>query len=1009
MNVRTVFCASWIAATTLAAFAPASAQMGEAMKRQADRRRELRAAAATPANPHKLPTAKQQKAGDKQFIEGHWHGMELGALAPALRRNFDIPAHVSGLLIDEVNLEAAENGFLAGDVVTGVNGVPVTTLREFLDATILIEHRREVPLQVWRSRHTQGLTGDRQQGASRKAWAQDLAVPIGGGQLTLVLKAAPYYKNLGFANMDGAPPIMPGAISPHAQRSRPCTDCHLIMNLGGQLAMDAGDILPTPGPIRITDPMPHGDRGACVNCHQIIGPGQAAMAMMQGRAVARAPARPAGGWPTPGQSIPPPPAPTTVVPDPVRTQGWPEPNIPRAQPAAVQQGWPLPSENAPPSAAAGAPRQNAQEGQTPFLPQAPADATPVPRLEQRLDPNAPMAPDPNFVNPGAGMVPTDLNEILPEAPTGTGPVPRAPGAPTPEFQPAAAATPEPMQDVREPAAWLGLDVVTVDKARAWQNGRQDPGGVLIRAVAPKSPAMAVGLLKNDIITKTGAIRVRDAQHFKAIVAPMRPGDQMTITIARGTQTRRVSFILGKRPTDMMGGKQHFGVAMVAVVGIFLFTYALVFSDVLGHLTAFLIGAGLAAFAGTRFGFYTPMQMIKAINYDILIFIAGMNVVSAVLLEAGLVNYLSKRLTLATKGEPWKILLFFSILTYVVSCVMDNIATILILVPIVLMLTRDLNLNPKPVLITMVISSNLGGASTMTGDFPNMLIGLSTAVEFHDFIFYEMPACIILLVALLCYVRYVSKEGKAYMNGGKDPAILKPYFEKVSRDMKTAITHPLAAKKGIGVLSLVILGFLMSGFLGINPAYIALMGGVVLFAICGLDRKKVLRHVGAKDMIFFTCLFIMVGAADHSGMLILAGDTLVALTEGHLLVTALSLMYMSAILCAFMNAGPTAAVMIPVIQHTGIEAPHWLLWWSLSLGIVSGSSALLTAASGGPLTSTLVHKFWEKNQAVLKAKGSALRNLRESLSFKNYAMMGVPVMMMFLVINSVYITILFLLG
>ncbi len=187
-----------------------------------------------------LLTPGEQNAADKIVVEGHWLGMETVDLTPALRRIYRIPADVAGVIVDEITLESAESGILAGDVITRIQERQTRNLDEFLQATQTVGQRKKAEVVVNRM------------GMER--------------HFTLVAKNA---ETLGFAQMEGAQPIRPGALSPHRKRNRACTDCHVIMASGGQLAVDAGDILPTPPPIAPNAKAPHAYRGVCNSCHVI--------------------------------------------------------------------------------------------------------------------------------------------------------------------------------------------------------------------------------------------------------------------------------------------------------------------------------------------------------------------------------------------------------------------------------------------------------------------------------------------------------------------------------------------------------------------------------------------------------------------------------------------------------------------------------------------------------------------------------------------------------------------
>ncbi len=187
-----------------------------------------------------LPSPAQQDAAGKVLVEGHWLGMELIPLTPELAREYNLPAGMDGLLVDEVTLVAAESGLLAGDVLQSIDSHPIKSLEDFDKVTKLIEESPEAILGVMRD-------GKRQFIRLRSNW-----------------------RKLGIAQNEAAQPIQPGAIRPHKIMEKPCTACHIIMETGGQLALDAGDILPTPPPIRSFAKPLHSFRGVCNTCHVII-------------------------------------------------------------------------------------------------------------------------------------------------------------------------------------------------------------------------------------------------------------------------------------------------------------------------------------------------------------------------------------------------------------------------------------------------------------------------------------------------------------------------------------------------------------------------------------------------------------------------------------------------------------------------------------------------------------------------------------------------------------------
>ncbi len=187
-----------------------------------------------------LASPREQNAAGKELIEGHWLGLEVIQLTPELAKEYRIPKGETGVLVDEITLEAAESGILAGDMIQSIDDRPTSDLRAFFLATQHVQEQSKASIGISRL----------------------------GSKMTYIIKAR-NTKELGWSQMEAAQPIQPRAISPHSYRGRACTDCHIIMRTGGQLQTDVGDILPNPPAITRNAKAPHGYRGNCSACHFI--------------------------------------------------------------------------------------------------------------------------------------------------------------------------------------------------------------------------------------------------------------------------------------------------------------------------------------------------------------------------------------------------------------------------------------------------------------------------------------------------------------------------------------------------------------------------------------------------------------------------------------------------------------------------------------------------------------------------------------------------------------------
>ncbi|MCK5577970.1 MAG: hypothetical protein KAI63_00440, partial [Planctomycetes bacterium] len=406
--------------------------------------------------------------------------------------------------------------------------------------------------------------------------------------------------------------------------------------------------------------------------------------------------------------------------------------------------------------------------------------------------------------------------------------------------------------------------------------------------------------------------------------------------------------------------------------------------------------------------------------DVIYFIIGMNIITVVLAEGGLFDYLAKKITLLTRGHSWKVFLLFCLMTYFLSLAINNLTTMLVLTPMILSLSRYLKFDIRVYLIGMIVASNLGGASTLVGDFPNMLIGTETGIPFLKFVKYMMPICFIEFLILIIYIRVsqkgsfsdlgVTPKNKSLESGAVDQA-LQPslngltsktkFFGRLEQDLKSGLKNTRVVRRGLFILGLLLVGFVVADWIPlpdfltggelriVPPAWLALIGGGLALFLAGLKPGRVLRKLNYRDIFFFTGLFVLVGAAEAGGLLSWCGEIIVHLSFGNTLVRCLLLMWVAALMTAFLNAGPATALFLPLVVSFNAPAPHHLYWWSLSLGVLAGSSATLTGATAGSIVSTLLRKF---------TPGKI-----NNLSFRAYARLGVPLALIFLLVSSVYVT------
>jgi len=471
-----------------------------------------------------------------------------------------------------------------------------------------------------------------------------------------------------------------------------------------------------------------------------------------------------------------------------------------------------------------------------------------------------------------------------------------------------------------------------------------------------------------------------------------------------------------------------------VLLLFFLIYYIVYHDWVDRTVLFVLGAIAIIFCGYYFGFYDWLMAWEALKsrIEVIYLIIGMDILTIILDEGGLFSYLAKKILAFSHGDKWRIMLSFCLLTYIFSLFVNNLTTIMVLVPMIFILSRHLNFDPKPYTIGMVIASNLGGASTMVGDFPNMLIGTETGIGFIKFILYMMPVCLIELLILLLYIRLSQenlffKEKKikvnvyeelpqlAYCDGG-NMTDKENLFHRIERKLKQGMRNPVAVKRGLVVLGILVTAFFISDFIHISPAIIALFGGLAGIFLCKIKPGTILERLNYKDILFFSGLFILVGAVEASGLLEWFGRLIVRLSFGNVLVRCLLVMWLAGIVTAFLNAGPTTALFLPLVMNFKMSSPHYLYFWALSLGVLAGSSATLTGATAGSVSSNMLDEFLstqmdEKKDFPKSANGKTYFNPSEiydasCLSFREYSKIGIPVALIFLIVSSIYVSLIY---
>ena len=421
--------------------------------------------------------------------------------------------------------------------------------------------------------------------------------------------------------------------------------------------------------------------------------------------------------------------------------------------------------------------------------------------------------------------------------------------------------------------------------------------------------------------------------------------------------------------------------------IFLVTYVLIISEKVQRTVIALFGAMLMVLSGV----ITQEQAIHHIDFNTLALLIGMMIQVLVLSKTGLFRYLSVWAAQKTNGNPVALLISLSVMVALCSALLDNVTTVLLTVPITFTLTKDLKISPLPFVLAQIIASNIGGTCTMIGDPPNIMIASKVKeLDFNAFIVNLTLPCVISFVLCIGILLFLYRKE----------------FAKASKNHNRVMNIKLAGlirSEGLLWRSLFTLAFTIAlfcahGFIpnwGIESGTIAVAGASMLLLLTMPDREKALEHVLSKvewtTIFFFVGLFVLVGGLEVNGIINWMAAQTMQLTGGEPAATTMSVLWLSAIMSAFVDNIPFVATMIPLVQDMGAMGYPDLepLWWALSLGACLGGNGTVIGAS-----------------ANVVALGLA-RQHKLRVSFMQYFVVGFPLMLLSVAISSVYLWIRFL--
>ncbi|WP_417083489.1 SLC13 family permease [Evtepia gabavorous] len=412
--------------------------------------------------------------------------------------------------------------------------------------------------------------------------------------------------------------------------------------------------------------------------------------------------------------------------------------------------------------------------------------------------------------------------------------------------------------------------------------------------------------------------------------------------------------------------------IIAIV-IFLVTMAAIMTEKLHRTVAAVAGALLLILTGVL----SVESGFSYVDLNTLGVLIGMMLFVAVVKNSGIFEYIAIKAAKIAKGRPWPLMVLFALITAVLSAFLDNVTTVLLIGPMTLAITSMLRINPIPFFMTQIMASNIGGTATLIGDPPNIMIGSAAGLSFTDFITNTGVAVLFVLAAtIVCF--YFIYGRKLHVEPEAMDSILQLDENKAIKDRSLLI-------KSVVMILLVVFGFVFHSQLHLESCTIALTAAAVMLLIGRQDVEEIVAGVEWTTILFFTGLFIVVGGLQETGVIQILANGLMDLTEGHMTLTILLILWVSAIISSFLDNIPFVATLIPLIltmQSSGVDVTP--LWWAVSLGACLGGNGTLIGASANVVLSGISNRHGFP------------------ITFASYFKVGFPLMLVSVAISTVFL-------
>jgi Na+/H+ antiporter NhaD/arsenite permease-like protein len=395
----------------------------------------------------------------------------------------------------------------------------------------------------------------------------------------------------------------------------------------------------------------------------------------------------------------------------------------------------------------------------------------------------------------------------------------------------------------------------------------------------------------------------------------------------------------------------FWIATLVLLGV----YVLIAFEFMHRTLAAFVGAAIILFVSYTAGVLNPDYVIitfedaaAAIDLNVIFLLMAMMIMVSIIEKTGVFQWIASRSYQLSKGNVFVLATLLMFITAVISSFLDNVTTMLLIIPVTIKIARALKINPVALLLPEVFASNIGGTATLIGDPPNIMIGSYAELTFVDFASHLALVCLICLAVSAVYFMYWYKKDFLNSSAG-DAEKMMNHFKSDDYKIKD---KTLLVYCGIA-LGMTILLFIAHGALKMPPSIAAMTGAAVLLVVSRIDVVETIGHeIEWPTLIFFMMLFIVVAGAEETGLIQIIADWVNRISEGSLVVAVLVILWVSALASSIIDNIPFAATMLPIVAYLTQTIPGaqgGILWWALALGACLGGNGTMIGASANVVT------------------------------------------------------------